>query len=250
MSYEVDPLPELTWIEGAFVRADLASVLSRFRGEMAAVGNQFEATGEKAGIQSPLGMEPFPHMNPRLREKSEKGFSVHGFARVSVPRCNPNWTFVEAPFSVSSQNFFLHEWCQNAPILHIWSGLFTYSLSLSEAETPSEMHGFCYEAEGHKMRWMEWKRDDEGTRLITRRKPVSFENVAHYKSKRTRDRMNRSVLFEILENLEIDPVSVFDRRELEDPHLFTSEPRGTSCNDYIEDRDRYRRFVDRPYPKG
>lgn len=248
MTYEVDALPELPWIEGGFVRADLGEVLSRFRGEMASVGGQFEAIGDQAQIQSALGMESFPHMHKRLREKSEKGFAVHGFARVSVPRCNSSWTFVEAPFGMSSQNFSVHEWCQNAPMLHIWSGHFTYEIDLSETHDPTEMHGFCYEAEGRQRRWMEWKRDNEGTRLVSRRDPMSFETTSHYESKRTGDRMNRAVLFEILENLEIDPVSVLERRELDDPHLYTSERRGTSCNSFVDDRNRYRRFIDRPYP--
>lgn len=74
MTHEVDPLPELPWIEGGFVRAGFGTVLSRFRGEMAAVRDQFEATGDQARIQSTPGMETFPEMHPRLRENPRRVF--------------------------------------------------------------------------------------------------------------------------------------------------------------------------------
>ncbi|MEL6523164.1 MAG: hypothetical protein AAFQ66_19485 [Pseudomonadota bacterium] len=242
---QVAPLPEVHWLEGTFVRADLDVVLARFRGEMATViarqnVQQHEATGENAGIQKPLGQETFPHMHPPHRRKAEQGFSVHGFARVSVPICNPDWVFVEPPFGLGTGHFFLHEWCHKAPVLHVWSGLFSYELDAAHDKDAMETHGFCYEAEGRQMRWLEWRRSvDEGTRLIKRRKPLPFENTAHYTAKRTKDRMNRRVLFELLGNLEIDALSVFGNRALKDPHLYTIEPLGETCAGYVEDRARY-----------
>ena len=101
------------------------------------------------------------------------------------------------------------------------------------------------------MRWLEWRRSvHEGTRLIKRRSPLPFENTAHYKAKHTKDRMNRSVLFELLGNLRIDALSVFGDRALENPHLYTSEPLGETCAHYVKERNRYESFhlADQPMP--
>ena len=250
------PLPDVIWLEGVFVRAKLDDVLARFRGEMATViarekVEHYEATGKNAKIEEPLGQETFPHMHPPHRRKAEQGSSVHGFARVSVPRCNSDWVFVEPPFGVGSGHFFLHEWCQRAPVLHVWSGLFSWEIDVAAYKDATEAHGFCYEAEGSQMRWLEWRRSSHGgPRLIKRRKPLPFENTEHYKARQTKDRMNRRVLFELLGNLQIDAHSVFGDRALEDPHLYTSEPLGETCVGYVEERARYERFriADQPMP--
>ncbi|MCW3783547.1 hypothetical protein OM960_18570 [Defluviimonas sp. CAU 1641] len=70
--------------------------------------------------------------------------------------------------------------------------------------------------------------------------PLPFENPDHYKKRIKTERFNRNILCDYLEALGVDPEATFDRRELDDPVLFTIDPDGELLDPYVEDLERWR----------
>ena len=143
--------------------------------------------------------------------------------------------------------YLLDEWL-GVPSLQVWSGRDVPPLPEDESEDdPSERDGFSYHADGTNKRCVEYSRNiHDGTEFTTRGKPHPFETLEHYKARRSRDRMTRAILFELLAKFEIDAVSVFGRRELDNPLFYTAEIPGQSCSIYEADRIRYNEIINRP----
>lgn len=242
----LEPLPEIPWLDGAFVRSDLETVAARFRGELASVAHnegtgQYEVSGTAARIDiHPFGPELDSPMPPEAADRIAAQFPLRGFARVSRVRCAPDWVFVEGPMGVAVDQLVLDD-LVGAPCLAIWSGLFSAPYFPS-AGAGTAMDGFSYHADGAAVRSVEYCADASlrGKRFTTWGAVQSFETPAHYKARATADRMTRAILFDCLAALGLDAVSVFARRELDDPLLYTSDHPGLSCHVYVADRRRYR----------
>ncbi len=107
------------------------------------------------------------------------------------------------------------------------------------------MHGFSFHENGMQNRYMEYKKNiHDGTEFTNSGMMQPFENREYYKAKRTKDRMTRAIICEYLAKLDIDALSVFERRELDNPYLYTADHEGQSCSIYEEDRLRYRKWCD------
>ncbi len=234
--------PPFLWLDGLFVKAPMEKVLPRFRGEMAAVTSKegienYEVTGRSTHIELILGPDATGSMTDERHKVSLGTFRVRGFARVSTVRCHPEWTFVEADHSYSPIYFFLQNWLAE-PQIAIWSK--TVGSPIIDAEDSGfAAHGFRFYEDGKEIRDVSYTKNFDGTNFYKRGLMQSFENPAHFKSRRREDKMNRAVLYEILENLDIDPVSVFEKRELDNAHLYTCDHEGQSCAIYEDDRLHY-----------
>lgn len=259
-----DPLPDVPWLNGLFVKADRMEVASRFRGAMARdpddpdANEVYEVSGEDARVDLLFGpeMNLFKSVPPPLVEITEKTFELTGYARVSTVRSNPSWTFVEQHMDLEGEQYVFDDWL-GVPNIRIWSldGFFDprralgYDLYTGEQFPevyggPWVREGFSYHDEGTYKRWVEFGHDiDEGTSFRRRGRPMWFEDTSHYDAKKRRDRMRRAILFEILEKLGIDGISVFGRRELDDPLFYTTRIKGQPCDIYLDERRRWNELM-------
>lgn len=246
-----DLLPDVPWLNGLFVKAGLMDVVSRYRGAMADVmtdaeaNDVFEVSGEAARADLLFGpeMNLFKTVPRELVEVTEEAFALTGYARVSRLRCNPMWTFVEQHAPLEGEQYALDTWL-GVPSIAIWSldefwdarGALSFR---DRNEGPAIREGFSYHDRGSNRRWVEYTRNaHDGEDFTIVGAPEWFEKTSHYTAVKKRGRMSRAVLFEVLGELGIDAVSVFGRRELDEPHLYTTRIRGRSCAAFEDDRRR------------
>ncbi|MBS8227907.1 hypothetical protein [Vannielia litorea] len=244
-----DQLPEIPTINGLFVKAERDAVAARFRGAFAVTAEDENEVYEVSGDDARIDLHFGPEMNrfksaPRdLVDITERTFEISGFARVSKVRCNPLWTFVEQAVPLEGEQYIFDEWL-GVPSIAVWSldGIWDAYGALHYGdveEAPAIREGFSYHEEGANTRWVELiSNAHDGTSFTRRGQPMWFEDPSHYEAKKTRDRMSRTILFEILGKLGVDAVSVFGRRELDDPLFYSTRIRGRSCAGFQDERRR------------
>ncbi len=206
----------------------------------------FELQGEAARIGEEFG----PDLNlfksaPRdLVAFAESTFAVTAYARVSRLRSNPGWVLVEMPKPLESEQYIFDVWLGVRSIA-VWS-LDRFWDARAELvyghvlEQPSIREGFSYHEDGTNRRWVEYSSNEhDGVRFQRRGKPLWFEELSNYEAKEARDRISRRILFEYLERLEIDAVSVFGCHELEEPFLYSTRFVGKHCREFQSDRRRF-----------
>lgn len=76
--------------------------------------------------------------------------------------------------------------------------------------------------------------------------PWDFEDTSEYEQRPPRQKMDRNRICTYLEKLGIDPEATFERRELDEPVLFTTDHEGASATKYPELADRYIQLQEPP----
>ena len=269
-----EPLPSLPWIEAVFVKASLDKVAAYFRGwcastmardtedddfwsgdPMAAIAESlpsipdrtlYEVSGAAAGIAQPFGpdvqeLSGFARFGEDISWLPQK-FPVRGSHRISVVRSNPAFVMIEGAMNGALNTFAetLHRWTGD-PALRVWSHTGPNPmLDLPVMLRPNSSgpdHGFSLHAAGTK-RWVHVQRRNRRLEFHSHGPVQPFENPGHYQKRFMKDRLSRAILFQYLVAFGLDPISIFERRELDDPLLYTSDHPGQDCSTYQAERGR------------
>ena len=59
--------------------------------------------------------------------------------------------------------------------------------------------------------------------------------------------MNREIVFSSMRALQLDPISIFEKRELSHPILFTSSVKGTDLETCVEERANFNKWFNLEY---
>ena len=254
VSGEVIPrLDNIPSFHACFVASDLEDVASYFRGlchHMLAneYGLRYEVSGKGAVIEQPCfgpELDNYPNV-----DWLADIFPLRGYARISRVRSNPRFTMIEMAMNRFPDFHFeetFHEWT-GADTYRIWSSISKDPCN----QTPTRInmpvseiaHGLFYYGPGVG-RWLACTKNSTGYKFHNRGPLLSFENPDHYQKRYLRDRLNRNIICEYLEALGIDPEATFDRRELDDPILYTADHIGNTAAKYTDEGQRYEAFRER-----
>ena len=201
-------------IHCVLVEADLDAVLGLIRGEATAALNSYEAD--------------------RWR-------------RVSRLRCNPRFVLYE--------EYLDHVTMQMEMNLQYWTGGRAYLIYSQTAPYPLDpdharklhlpdapgSHGFVA-LDSDRMRRVFYQTEAR-PRYFAKGAPWDIEDS--YVGLKPRERITRDRLCIYMERLGIDPEATFERRELDDPVLFTQDHSGNPASGYPEEAARYDAMIER-----
>jgi len=200
----------------------------------------YEISGHAAQIANSFG--PDTHRYPPFTWL-ENHFSLRGSHRISIVKSNQRFVFVETYCNLA--------WPYLEDTLRDWTGMNTYKFYSIEGpnpmlETPEYLelptffpsNGFWSYYKGAQ-RYLGVTKEALRWNYFQDGQITPFEQPEHYTKRRRSDRMNREIVVEYMLALGIDPFSVFERRELEKPILFTSDHVGQTVDLYEAERQRY-----------
>ena len=242
------------------VEADYADVLDRVRGEATAAHESglkdpataielFELHGDAAQVHRPFGREAHYWAELPGLEFISDVFDLRGWRRVSRLRCNPGFVLFEEELDTVRpfMDLDLAVWT-GGRVFGVMSQIAPYGLSLEhEAKLMVNFavgqHTFLAVDQARK-RSVSYLASGTGAgskRFHAQGEPWDFEDS--YEGLKPRERITRDRICLYLERLGIDPESLFERRELDDPVLFTTDHAGPSACIYRDAADRYRRSI-------
>lgn len=258
-------LPGIARFHVCFVEAELEEVAAYIRGEATASHENgvadgdprpmrvYELCGAAARIDRPFG--PEADYLGRLPGYNflETTFPLRGWRRISRVRSNPRYVMWENPLDdVQIQSEYTLQYWTGSTVYRVFSQIAPYPIDPAQAAWLS----VNYAAPGHifrmlqsdRMRSVSYGEHSAGRKSFWQKgAPCAFEDSARYASRPPRERLTRNVICSYLDHLGIDPEATFQRRELDNPILFTTDHQGTPAWTSAEDAQRYRQSLERPH---
>lgn len=261
MSKEAEntPLSDRPVLQSLLVEAPLETVLSYFRGHCAhiakeGIGIRYEVTGADAGIKQPFGPDHVDAPYDWLEER----FPLRGRYRASVVASNPRFVLVEIYCNLNQPYFEeeMADWTE-ANVYKFYSHIGHNPM----LDAPNPIHlqtvfpsnGFWSRVD-KKVRYLGVEKNDGRWKVFEDGELAAFETPGHYKKRLISNRMNRSILFEYMSKLGLDPYGIFERRELKDAVLYTSDCKGRhpetfeaarlKFNAYHDNGSRHPKYID------
>lgn len=260
-----DRLPDVPRIFVCLVEADIEDVVAYCRGEASATrlgaeqddepsdyykfAEIYELHGDAAQVDQTFGPElsylgQFPHLT------GLNAYPLRGWRRVSRLRSNPRFVLWEESLdTVGPQDHYNLQFWTGGRVIRVLSQISDYpmddniALHLGINFEPPE-HSFTILDE-NRQRSVSYGGGDKKT-FWQKGDPWGFEDVGAYRTEPPRKRIGRDRICHYLEKFEIDPEATFERRELDDPVLFTTDHEGVSATIYPELADRYNQLHEPP----
>lgn len=257
-------LPGIARFHVCFVEAELDEVAAYIRGEATGAYENgvadgdprpmrvYELHGTDAGIDRRFGPEADYLGRLPGYDFLETTFPLRGWRRISRVRSNPRFVMWENHLDdIQIQTEYNLQYWTGGTVYRVFSQIAPYPLDPAQAAWLS----VNYAAPGHiikmlqadRMRSVSYGQHSAGRKSFWQKgAPWGFEDVARYAARPPRDRLTRNVICGYLDHLEIDPEATFERRELDDPILFTTDHEGTPAWTHPDEALRYRRGLEHP----
>lgn len=219
-------------ISGIFVKCSIEQVIGLFRTSLNRFAQSmettyFEVSGDDARIKHDFGPDQYIF---KPCDWLENYFPVRGQYRLSTVAHNPNFTFVETYCRIAVP--FLCD------LIHEWTEADTYEFWSYEGENPlldtpeiiQPQHAYpsngFFSVQNNVVRFLHISKNGKRWNVVEKGPIAHFENQSYYAERLKADRLNRSILFEYMKKLDLDPDEIFIKRNLVNPVLFTGDHTG------------------------
>ena len=245
-AFRLPGVPRLCCI---LVKAELADVLGFVRAEAQLQERPiYELHGEEAQVGRSFGPQVSHLTQFPDRDFIKDTFALRGWRRISRLRANPKFVLFEEHLDqVTDVNLRHLQFWTGGDAYLIRSQIAPYGLQKEHAIVLGVVdaigeHAFCAASENamRSISYISWSGPKK--ELHQWGEPWDFEDS--FEGVDPSDCLSRDRICSYLDRLGINSEATFDRRELDDPVLFTEDHHGTRVGDDPEAGERYREMVE------